>query len=118
MAYTYFVDDPVAGPTHAEKTTKSGTVMIRSMGYQSGNPPPSFVVVFEPGFDGKYDKSTSSPSIGGSGSAVSFISSPVGSSGKYQQVKVKLKNVVHPYVGYKYTVVMNGKTLDPRIVPK
>jgi len=123
MAFTYFVDDPVIGPTHAEKTGNTSVVKLRSMGYLPTDPAPSFVVIFEEALDGAYDAAASTPAVGGGTlGATTFMSQ---ADGDYQQVVIKLKQktkggnaVPHPGDGYKYTIVMNGKALDPRVIPR
>jgi len=125
MAYTYFVDDPAIGPTHAEKTGDTSLIQLRSMGYRKNDDAPSFIVIFENALEGFYDVAASTAAVGGSKlGATTFMSEPI-AGGQFQEVKIILKQktqrgstVPHPEEGYKYTIVMNGKALDPRVIPR
>lgn len=125
MAYTYFVDDPVVGPTHAEKTANDSKIQFRSMGYKNADPPPPFMLVFDSNLAGKYDTTKETFAVGGGVIGDTTFISKLTASGKYHEVVVKLikkdalgNPIVHPEEGYKYTVIMNGKSWDPRVVPK
>jgi len=117
MAYhIYFVDDPVVGPTHGQKSGKSSELFFKSMGFAASDPAPAFTIVFEPAFDGKWTKSKSDNPVGSSGvDNRTWVSQKVG---KYQQVKITLKSGSHPTQGYKYSVTIGANTWDPRVVPK
>ena len=125
MAFTYFVDDPLIGPTHAEKTAKDSKIQFRSMGYKKTDPPPPFMLVFDDNLIGKYDTSKVTKAIGGGGVGDTTFLSKLTPSGSFHEVIVTLlkkdaagHSVVHPDEGYKYTVIMNGKAWDPRVVPR
>ena len=117
MSYRiYLVNDPVVGPTHAQKTNKWSKVRIRSMGYKKADPAPAFTLVFDQTLDGNFSERDSTPAVDKAGiDRVTFKSVP---NGKYQEVVINLSGNSHPYEGYKYSVTMGARTWDPRMVPR
>ena len=115
--YIYLVNDPVTGPTHGQKTRADSLLVFRSIGYTSKDAPAPFELRFEPAFAGKFVSSSSTPCAKTSGDEpVVFRSAR---NEEYYEVRIQLRSgVSHPDEGYKYDVVMSGKTWDPRVVPR
>ena len=120
--YVYLVNDPVVGPTHAEKSLNDSSIHFKSMGLKKADSAPIFDLVFDDGIKGKYDPNKSTTAvIDDVKHKVTFSSEK---NGDFQRVKIKLikeknnKEVIHPEEGYKYTVVMGNKEWDPRVVPR
>lgn len=115
--YIYLVNDPVTGPTHGQKSARDSRLIFRSIGYKSREEPAAFELRFEPAFAGKFDpqESTGCAKTSDDGKIV-FESRR---EDEFHEVQIKLKGGVdHPDEGYKYDVVMCGKTWDPRVVPR
>jgi hypothetical protein len=119
MSYrVYLVDDPVEGPTHAQKTNKWSKVRIRSMGYKKGDPAPAFTLVFDQALDGNFSTGDSTPAEGNVGIGKVTFKSVETANKKYQEVVINLSGNAHPDEGYKYSVTMGANTWDPRMVPR
>ena len=115
--YIYFVNDPVSGPTHGQKTSNDSLLVFRSMGYTSRQEPDGFELRFEPAFAGKFISSESTQC--GKVRADEPVVFKSKRADEYHEVRIRLKSSVkHPDEGYKYDVVMSGKTWDPRVVPR
>jgi len=115
--YIYLVNDPVTGPTHGQKTAADSLLVFRSIGYTSKDAPAPFELRFEPAFAGKFTSSQSTACAKSSGHGPVVFASQ--RSGEYYEVRIKLKSgVTHPDEGYKYDVIMSGRTWDPRVVPR
>jgi hypothetical protein len=100
-------DPDTLAPTYRERAT-AGDDKLRFECHSANPPTPAiaFVIVFENDF----------ATISSTGSIV-FVSSAVGIKEKIE-VQLIPKNLrpSRPQ-GYKYTIVMDGRTWDPRIVP-
>jgi len=139
--YVYLVDDPVAGPTHGQKTGKNSTIWFKSMditGASPPNPPPFSLVFRTADIDGNYEINPSTNSVTGTRPKLDGDGDPVldgdgnpmsenirtftsTKSGIHQVVKIKLNNAGAGAnageIGYKYDVIMGANTWDPRVVP-
>lgn len=124
MAYhIYFVADPTNGPTHGQKCKNNSELFFKSVGFEKGGSSLPFELRFEKAILTNYIKSKSDSPKGASGvNARTWASKNVGSVAKPKyQVKIVLKETVanpHPSAGYKYDVTIDGKTWDPRVVPR
>ena len=118
----YLVNDPVAGPTHAERSRNDSSIHFESMGLKKSDPAPTFDLVFDDSIKDKYDPNKTTKAVIDDVKRIVTFSSE--KNGEFQRVKIKLikaknnKVVTHPEEGYKYTVVMGGKEWDPRVVPR
>jgi hypothetical protein len=110
------IDDPIAAhPQIVEIVPPSGQLRFRSHPF-NGQPALAFHVIFESGFDGKF--STAKPLTRGklTVQGVEFHSQP---DGPYWEVSINLlKSEPLQKIGYKYKILMNGKVLDPRVIPE
>jgi len=115
--YIYLVNDPVHGPTHGQRSAADSLLVFRSIGYTSRMEPAAFELRFESAFAGKF-VSQESTQCGKLSSDEKMVFKSKRAD-EYEEVRIKLKaDVKHPDEGYKYDVVMSGKTWDPRVVPR
>jgi len=114
MSYhIYFMGDGVNKPTHGQKCKDDSKLYFKSIGYNKKDPSPPFEIEFATKPDYTND---SDPPKGGTGvNARTWVSQKVG---KYHRVKIVLTGNSHPDDGYKYSVTLEGHTLDPRVVPR
>jgi hypothetical protein len=126
--------DPESGnpTTLAVPSQSNAPIVFRSINLldpaEAASP---YVLIFEAAFEGRYETAGgfTPGNVMPNGMGVMFQSEDKGEwtapgGTKYQgtqEVRIKLKTgsgIVHPPAGYKYSVLMGGKLLDPRIVPK
>ena len=125
----FFTMDPTTtNPTVVSEPSAASVMVFRSLDYINAPPAPeAYVLIFELGFVGKYQLVGNFTTGTITAIGVMFQSSaatyaiPGSGPVPVQEVRIKLltgAGIVHPDAGYKYDVLMGGKVLDPRVVPR
>lgn len=117
--HIYLTANASGEPEMVEPSNNNSILYFKSQGWGENDSAPEFEIEFESNFDGAWNTTgnDSDDPVGTSGKAGrTWRSTPFN---KYQRVKIKLKSsVLHPDNGYKYTIRMGTKELDPRVVPR
>lgn len=135
--YINLIDDPNAKePQIVERIKRDGLLHFRSFPFD-GKPAQEFKLEFTPAFENKYSRSAGFTKGVIANGKVTFTAKKIpGGAEKFlnkaekilnktkkipndsYEARIKLKSSTgHPGHGYKYNIVMNGKTLDPRVIP-
>lgn len=124
------MDPQTDNPTVVAEPSAAAVMIFRCLDYVNAPPTPEpYVLLFEPNFVGKYQIGPAyTPGaitpVGVMFSSVAGTYAIPGVPGppvNVQEIKIRLQTgggVVHPDDGYKYSVLMGGKVLDPRVVPR
>ncbi len=122
------MDPTTTNPTVVSEPSAANVLVFRSLDYVNTPPAPqAYVLIFETGFVGKYQTTGGFTAGNITPIGVMFQSEagtypiPGGGPVPTQEVRIKLltgTGIVHPAEGYKYSVLMGGKVLDPRVVPR
>ena len=122
------MDPTTTNPTIVSEPSAANVLVFRSLDYVNTPPAPqAYVLIFETGFVGKYQTTGGFTTGNITPIGVMFQSEagtysiPGGGPVPTQEVRIKLltgTGIVHPQEGYKYSVLMGGKVLDPRVVPR
>jgi len=125
------MDPDTTNPTVVSEPNAGAAPMVfRSMDYMNTPPAPeAYVLIFDSGFVGKYQTTggftqgieTPIGVMFQSAAATYPIPSDPGPPVPVQEVRIKLltgAGIAHPPGGYKYSVLMGSKVLDPRVVPR
>ena len=128
--YINLIDDPNAKePQIVERIKRDGLLHFRSFPFD-GKPAQEFKLEFTPAFVNKYSRSAGFTKGVITAGKVTFTAKKIPDGAEKflnktkkipndsYEVRIKLKSSAeHVKLGYKYNIVMNGKTLDPRVIP-
>jgi len=122
----YLTFDPLTQlPTLVNETAFNAPIQFMSINYFNPTNPTPFTLLFGLDFQNKYTAAASSPATptawGVEFQSQAQANCPIAGGGTQQCHMVKIKmdsSQPPPPDGYKYSVLMNGKLLDPKVRPR